>query len=120
MTHYGCSLCRFWPVNCIFWPIETLHELAVPPLFWPVNCIKNRGSCCTAKLPVYLFPILWWNTNLYILIFIEKCKYKSLCTKKSLVENRIKNSGILYCLRNCCQDWYYRQEQIIHTYYPKA
>ena len=23
----SCSLCRFWPVNCIFWPIETLDWL---------------------------------------------------------------------------------------------
>ena len=37
MSHYACSLCRFWPVNCIFWPIKTL---AIPPLLWPVNCIK--------------------------------------------------------------------------------
>ena len=27
MSHYACSLCRFWPVNCIFWPIETLDWL---------------------------------------------------------------------------------------------
>ena len=27
MSHHACSLCRSWPVNCIFWPIETLDWL---------------------------------------------------------------------------------------------
>ena len=27
MSQYACSLCRLWPVNCIFWPMETLDWL---------------------------------------------------------------------------------------------
>ena len=27
MSHYACSLCRFWPVNCIFRAIKTLDWL---------------------------------------------------------------------------------------------
>ena len=27
MSHYACSLCWFWPANCIFWPIKTLNWL---------------------------------------------------------------------------------------------
>ena len=28
MSPYACSLCRFWAINCIFWPIETLKYTA--------------------------------------------------------------------------------------------
>ena len=27
MSQYACPLCRFWPVNSIFWPMETLDWL---------------------------------------------------------------------------------------------
>ena len=43
MSHYACSLCRFWPVNCLFWPIGTLNWLFRHYSIWPVNCIKIGG-----------------------------------------------------------------------------
>ena len=42
MSHYLSSLYRFWPVNCVFWPIESLN-MAVPPFLWPINCLKIGG-----------------------------------------------------------------------------
>ena len=46
MSHYACSLCMFWPVRWIFWPIETLGSSAT---ILASQLRKNRGTCCTEE-----------------------------------------------------------------------
>ena len=49
ISHYAFSQ----PVNCIFWPIETLNWLVVAS-----KLHKHRGTCYTAEWPYCPFAIL--------------------------------------------------------------
>ena len=60
MSHYACSLCRCWPVNCIFWHIETLDWLFRHYSGQSCNCIKIGGHVALLSGPT-VFPMLWLN-----------------------------------------------------------
>ena len=78
ISHYAFSQ----PVNCIFWPIETLNWLVVAS-----KLHKHRGTCYTAEWPYCPFAILdptffhvWFESRFesHCYTGIENCELKSV------------------------------------------
>ncbi len=63
-------------VNCIFWPIETLNWLFRHYYILASKLHKNMGTCYTAELPFYLFPVLCYLFP----VFVFTTHFTAMCT----------------------------------------
>ena len=114
MSHYACSLCRFWPVNCmfwpvncIFWPIETLHWLF---RHYSVNCIKIGGYVALLSGPtVYSLYCAYTIEGVDIVNtpvshhVLGSFAHLLLCRKVRL--DKMWTYSIMQCVYLCCDLW---------------
>ena len=65
------------PVNCVFWPTETLNWLVAAS-----KLHKHEGTCYTVEWPYCPFAILWLNSSI-LLTTINNDSFRQFRFQKS-------------------------------------